>query len=157
MESTIADRIIELAMKWQNKVEWEIVYEQAANSRKFQDDARQERTAAKRTQEPGSEEMLRLFQQSAKQNVKDAKAAHEFVIEAHRELLELKNLLRRYAPTLFKLMPRFDFFAAIPADLEDKLQRVCEIEGAVRSQRQPTPDGDSPTRKEKLASRDKQI
>ena len=138
MESAIADRIIGLAIKWQNKVEWEIAYEQAANSLKFHDDARQEHAAAKQTLKG---EMLALFRQSAKQNSKDAKVGQTYAVQANREVLELKSLLREHAPGLLKLMPRFDFFAAMPADLEDKLQRISEIEGAVRERRQPTPSG----------------
>ena len=118
MESKVADRIIELAWKWQNRVTWDIAYEAADEWQKYRDKADQDWATAKRIQDSGQHgEMLELFRHDAERNKEIAETCHKQVIASHQDLLNLANLLREHAPKLLRLVPVVNFHEAPPADL----------------------------------------
>ena len=144
MDQAIADRIIALAMKWQNEVQWSLAYKAAESFEENRQRSTEDFATAKKMRDEGLQgEMLESFQHGSERSGELSEQDHQYVIAATQELLDLQSLLREHAPMLLKLMPRFDFFFdPRPLDLETKLQRVCEIESALRSQLASPPSSD---------------
>ncbi len=141
MESKVADRIIELAWKWQNRVTWDIGFEAAAEWRKYRDKANQDRATAKRMADLGQQgEMLEMFRHDAERDDEIAETGHKQAVAAQQELLDLANLLRQHAPRILRLVPVVSFHEAPPADLLPWLSAMREIEGEILTLvAEPTP------------------
>lgn len=104
------------------------------------------------------EGMLVLFDHDAKYNEDLSEMSHEYVIDAHRELLALQNLVRQHAPVLLEYVPEVNFFDSLDANLSPKLRDLRKLEGEVRALISVEPRlAEHPTRKQKLEARDKQI
>ena len=132
MDQEIADRIIELAWKWQQRVQWDIGFEASADWRKFRDKATQDRITAKRMRDAGQlGEMLELFQHDAERGDEIAETCHKQAVASQQNLLDLANLLREHAPKLLRLVPVVNFHDAAPADLLPWLSAMREIESEI--------------------------
>ena len=140
-DTTAADRIIELAMKWQNKVEWELAYKAADSFRKERDHANQDWATARRMHHAGQQgEMLEMFRHDAERCDELSEQSHRQVIDAHQELLDLTNLVRTHAPKLLELVPQPNFFFDAPdADLSQRLRALRRLEGEVRAETRVEP------------------
>ena len=135
MDARIANRLIELVLKWQQPFSWQSAFKQADAFRDHRDKATQDHVAAKRMQENGQQgEMLELFRRDAERHEELSEAGHRFVIAAHQELIDLENLVRHHMPSLLKFVPSVNFlFDQQLADLSPCLRDLRELEGAVRA------------------------
>lgn len=140
MDQAISDRIVELAVKWQGQVSWTFPFKAADNWRKYRDKANQDSATANRMQTVGQHgEMLDLFQHGAERFDELAEFYHKQVIDAHRELIELENLLRAHAPKLLRLVPVVNFFDPQPDDVSPWLSAMREIEAEFLALMVPEP------------------
>ena len=132
MDQEIADRIIELAWKWQQRVQWNIGFEASADWQKYRDKATQNRITAKRMQDSGQQgEMLEMFQNEAERLDDASDVCHKQVCDSQQSLIDLANLLREHAPRLLKFVPVANFHEAPPADLSPWLAMMREIESEI--------------------------
>ena len=139
MDQAISDRIVELAVKWQCQVSWTSPFKAADNWRKYRDKANQDSATANRMRQDGQHgEMLDLFQHGTERFDELAEFYHKQVIDAHRELTELENLLRAHAPKLLRLVPVVNFFDPQPDDVSPWLSAMREIEGEILALVEPT-------------------
>lgn len=132
MNEQAANRIVELAWHWQNRVQWEIAFESTVEWRKYRDKANQDRATAKRMRDSGQQgEMLEMFQHDAERFDEIAETCHKQAVTSQQDLLNLANLLREHAPKLLRLVPVVNFFDAPPADLLPWLSAMREIESEI--------------------------
>ena len=132
-DTTAAERIIELAMKWQNKFEWEQAYEAADSSRKERDRANQNWAVVHRMQDVGQRSEMLEFRHDAERHQEMSEHCHQHVIAASQELIDLKHLVRTHAPKLLEYVPEFNFFFDPPdADLSQRIRDLKTLEGKVR-------------------------
>ena len=155
MEARITERLIELASKWQQRFSWEYAYEQADDYRGYRDktkpfpyirlgsykqadDFREHREYLDRAmtkQRPETDQhspISDLFHAGLYEG--QAELSHQFVTAAHHELFEMKDLVRRHAPTLLELVPSVNFlFDPKPADLSNIFRDMRKLEGDMRT------------------------
>lgn len=106
------NRVVELAMKWQQKHEWAATFKAADRFREYRD--------------KGTERFDNL-----------ADERHGQVIAAHSEFIEMENLLRQHAPQFLELVPGVNFFTDSATDHSQQIRDVKKLEGAVRSMLTP--------------------
>ena len=139
MDQASSDRILELAWKWQQRVQWEIGFEASADWRKFRDKATQNRITAKRMRDAGQlGEMLEMFQNEAERLDDASDVCHKQVCDSQQSLIDLANLLREHAPRLLKFVPIVNFFDPQPDDVSPWLSAMREIEGEILALVEPT-------------------
>ena len=133
--TTDLNRIIELAAKWQDKFYWAEGHKMFARFQEHRDKASADWIVASKIAAEGREsEQLELFRNGARRHEELSKFYHSQVIDAHRELLELKNLVRQHWPTLLHFVPDGNFVADEPnADITQQLRDLKQLEGQVRA------------------------
>ena len=122
MDAKSADRIIELAMKWQERQRWGVIYGFVTEWR-----ADEELYFTNR----------KSFPDEAERYAERARQSQRIVTVANNEFLELRDLVRTHAGRLRRLVPIFDFFSPPPLPDEDILSRwqqgMSELESEIRA------------------------
>jgi hypothetical protein len=121
------NRIISLAMKWQDPAHWRIMAQCESDWQRHREQATIDRSVS-RDPSPFAAEM---FLDSARQNQEAAEIHRSDLLTMRRELLELQSLVRSHAPTLLEMtVTSADVSGEIDGTQTDKLKR---LEGAVRA------------------------
>ena len=133
--TTDLNRIIELAAKWQDKFYWTEGHKMFAGFQEHRDKASADWIVASKIAAEGREsEQLELFRNGARCHEELSEFYHSQVIDAHREFLELKNLVRQHCSTLLHFVPDGNFVADEPnADITQQLRDLKQLEGQVRA------------------------
>ena len=123
MEPTVADRIIELAMKWQDRQSWVKAYCVVAEWRQ---------------QDEKFLGLHKSFPVEAEDHAAQARNCQRFVFEQNLEFLELRDLVRTHAGRLLRLVPIFDFFSPPPLTPDEYVvsrwqQWMSELESEIRA------------------------
>ena len=111
------NRVVELAMKWQQSHEWAAAFKAADRFREYR---------AK-----GTERFDELSEEK-----------HALVIAAHGEFVAMENLLRSHAPQFLELVPGVNFFTDAATDHSQQIRDLKKLEGAVRAMLTPVSETD---------------
>ncbi len=137
MQSTIANRITELALKWQTSDCWLSGFEMVA---RWHDQEHAAHRASQRADMGYPIEQREL----AEAHSINATRARDVVNDRRAELAELENLLRDHAPRLLQLIPIVDFYSDSsppPDKLKDWQQAMRTIEAEVLTDATTPPSG----------------
>ena len=128
------NRIILLAMKWQDPAHWRIMAGCEFDILHHEEQAIIDRQMSR---DPGPFDAA-LFDESAKIQRDTVRILRSDLLSMRGELLELQNLVRSHAPTLLEMaVTSADISGEIDGTQTDKLKR---LEGAVRAMLTPAPE-----------------
>ena len=139
-QTSPADRLLALAMKWQDEIHWTLAYKSADSFRKLRERSITEMATVKRMEDADQHgEMLDLFRHAAERNNELSELAHQRVVAANQELLDIKQLVRELTPNLLEYVPQFNFFDLLAVDVSQQVIGLLKIEGALRAKPPKTP------------------
>ena len=139
METKVAERIVELARQWQERNRWLGAFHAAVVWREQENKA----WSVAECVPTDDDTTIKFGGNEATRHAIKAERAHHAVAAASCELDELADLLRHHAPKLLSLVPMVNFCDAPPDDLLPWLERMQEIEGAIRGLLAPETPADT--------------
>lgn len=144
------NRVVELAMKWQDTSLWSVMFKAGSRVREYQQKAEDDVADVFAGLQRGMQrEELNPLSSRAEGNAEVANIYRTKVIDAHSEFNEMKTLVRQHVPTMLEFMPEVNFFDPdASVDLSHKIRDLKKLEGLLRTEPNeppsPPPTSDLP-------------